>query len=59
MEDVQQFAGVRLGPGTPYGAIPRRGGVQRRPHTITPTGRAWLTEQLASLETVVNTAARR
>ena len=69
MEDVQQFAGVRLGPGTLYGAItrleekgwirPLAGEERRRPYTITPTGRAWLTEQVASLDTVVKTASRR
>ena len=69
MEDVQQFAGVRLGPGTLYGAItrleekgwirPLAGEDRRRPYTITPVGRAWLAEQVASLDTVVKTASRR
>jgi DNA-binding PadR family transcriptional regulator len=69
MEDVQQFAGLRLGPGTLYGAItrleekgwirPLAGEDRRRPYTITSAGRAWLTEQVASLDTVVKTASRR
>lgn len=69
MEDVQQFAGVRLGPGTLYGAITRleeKGWIcplgdddRRRPYAITPDGRARLSEQVASLDAVVKTASRR
>lgn len=69
MEDIQRFAGVRLGPGTLYGAITRleqRGWIRptgaddrRQPYTITAAGRAWLEEQVAGLEQVVKTAIRR
>ena len=69
MEDIQRFAGVRLGPGTLYGAITRleqRGWIRptgaddrRQPYTITSAGRAWLEEQVAGLEQVVKTAIRR
>ena len=69
MEDIERFAGVRLGPGTLYGAITRLeergwirpvGGTERRqPYTITGAGRAYLTEQLEQLERVVKTGLRR
>jgi DNA-binding PadR family transcriptional regulator len=69
MEDIQRFAGVRLGPGTLYGAITRleeRGwiralesGDRRRPYAITGAGKLYLEEQLALLDQVVQTAMRR
>jgi DNA-binding PadR family transcriptional regulator len=69
MEDIQAFAGARLGPGTLYGAITRleeRGWIRavaasdrRQPYAITAAGRRYLEEQLASLDHVVKTAARR
>jgi DNA-binding PadR family transcriptional regulator len=69
MEDIQRFAGVRLGPGTLYGAITRleeRGWIhpldsddRRRPYAITPAGKQFLEEQLAGLDQVVKTAMRR
>ena len=69
MEDIQQFAGVRLGPGTLYGAITRleeRGLIRpvscddrRQPYTITATGRTALQEQTSDLERIVKTAIRR
>lgn len=69
MEDIQKFAGVRLGPGTLYGAITRleeRGWIRptgardrRQPYTITGAGRAYLEEQVASLDQVLKTAQRR
>ena len=69
MEDIQQFAGVRLGPGTLYGAITRlveRGWIRavesddrRRPYAITGEGKRHLEEQLAAMQQVVKTAARR
>jgi DNA-binding PadR family transcriptional regulator len=69
MEDIQTFAGVRLGPGTLYGAITRleeRGWIRavaasdrRQPYTITAAGKRYLEEQLATLDHVVKTAARR
>ena len=49
MEDIQRFAGVRLGPGTLYGAItrleergwirPLESGDRRRPYAITGAGK--------------------
>lgn len=69
MEDIQRFAGVRLGPGTLYGAITRleeRGWIRpvaaedrRQPYTITALGRRHLEEQVSNLDTVVKTARRR
>jgi len=69
MEDIQRFAGVRLGPGTLYGAITRleeRGWIRplesddrRRPYAITGAGKQYLEEQLAMLDKVVRTAMRR
>jgi len=69
MVDVEAFAGVRLGPGTLYGAITRleeRGWIRpvaakdrRQPYTLTAAGRQYLEEQTAALEKVVKTAARR
>ena len=69
MEDIQTFAGVRLGPGTLYGAITRleeRGWIRpvqsddrRQPYCITAAGRHYLEEQMASLDRVVKTALRR
>ena len=69
MEDIQRFAGVRLGPGTLYGAITRleeRGWIRglesddrRRPYAITGVGKKHLEEQLATLDQVVKTAMRR
>jgi DNA-binding PadR family transcriptional regulator len=69
MEDIQRFAGVRLGPSTLYGAITRleqRGWIRptrvedrRQPYTITGAGRAYLEEQVASLDQVVKSAIRR
>ena len=69
MEDIARFAGVRLGPGTLYGAITRleeRGWIcglesedRRRPYRITGAGREYLEEQVASLGRVVKTARER
>jgi DNA-binding PadR family transcriptional regulator len=69
MDDIQRFAGVRLGPGTLYGAITRleqRGWIRptgaedrRQPYTITAAGRQYLEEQVASLDQVLKTAIRR
>ena len=69
MEDIQSFAGVRLGPGTLYGAITRleeRGWIRpvsssdrRQPYAITPAGRAYLTEQLQQLSRVVKAGLRK
>jgi len=69
MEDIERFAGVRLGPGTLYGAITRleeRGWIRpvaaedrRQPYTITALGRRHLEEQVSSLNAVVKAAQRR
>jgi DNA-binding PadR family transcriptional regulator len=69
MEDIHRFAGVRLGPGTLYGAITRleeRGWIRplestdrRRPYAITAAGKQYLEEQMAVLDQVVKTAMRR
>lgn len=69
MDDIERFAGVRLGPGTLYGAITRleerrwiRGleaDDRRRPYQITGAGREYLEEQVASLGRVVKTARER
>jgi DNA-binding PadR family transcriptional regulator len=69
MEDIEAFAGVRLGPGTLYGAISRleeRGWIRaikadsrRQPYRITAQGTQHLKEQLSLLEQVVRTGTRR
>jgi DNA-binding PadR family transcriptional regulator len=69
MEDIERFAGVRLGPGTLYGAITRleeHGWIRpvdsedrRQPYTITGAGREYLRDQLASLDRVVRAGLRR
>lgn len=67
--DIEEFAGVALGPGTLYGAITRleeRGLIEsagqderRRPYRLTPAGRAELTTEVRSLGVIVSEAARR
>jgi DNA-binding PadR family transcriptional regulator len=70
MDDILCFAGVRLGPGTLYGAITRleqnglirpvkSSGDRRQPYALTADGRRHLEEQLASWEQVVKTGLRR
>jgi DNA-binding PadR family transcriptional regulator len=69
LEDIDRFAGLRLGPGTLYGAITRleeRGWIKpiaaddrRRPYTLTVSGREYLTTQIEGLDRVLKTAARR
>ncbi|HUP04766.1 MAG TPA: helix-turn-helix transcriptional regulator [Bryobacteraceae bacterium] len=69
MEDVVRFAGVRLGPGTLYGAITRleqRGwirpvgsGDRRQPYKLTAAGRKCLEEQVAGIERVSRAARER
>jgi DNA-binding PadR family transcriptional regulator len=69
MEDIQRFAGLRLGPGTLYGAITRLeergwirpvGGADRRqPYRITAEGKRYLEAEVATLEQIVKTASRR
>lgn len=67
--DVRDFAGVRLGPGTLYGAIGRleEDGLiepmpldgRRRPYRITSAGRAALADRLGGLNQAVQTGLRR
>ena len=67
--DIDAFAGVRLGPGTLYGAITRleerglikavKSGDRRQPYRITPAGKRYLEEELSGLDAVVRTGLRR
>jgi DNA-binding PadR family transcriptional regulator len=67
--DVEQLAGVRLGPGTLYGALSRlegRGLIEalpaddrRRPYKLTAAGSEALTEQLRTLERVASRGLER
>ena len=67
--DVAEFAGVRLGPGTLYGAIgrlesegliePMRADGRRRPYRITDRGRSALEHRLHGLQRAVRTGLRR
>lgn len=69
MEDIEQFSGVRLGPGTLYGAITRleqagwirpiRQKDRRQPYTITTAGRTHLSGELAAIDRVVKAGQRR
>jgi DNA-binding PadR family transcriptional regulator len=70
MEDIQHFAGVRLGPGTLYGAITRleqRGWIRavkstedrRQPYTLTVDGRRHLEEQLSDWNQIIRTGLKR
>jgi DNA-binding PadR family transcriptional regulator len=69
MEDIERFSGLRLGPGTLYGAITRleqRGWIRpvstddrRQPYTLTSAGRAYLKDQLENLDRVVKAGLRR
>lgn len=69
MEDIEQFAGTRLGPGTLYGALARletQGLIEplpaeerRRPYRLTGAGIAYLQEQLTGLESFATMGLRR
>ena len=69
MKDIATFTGVRLGPGTLYGAISRleeRGHIaalpadeRRRPYEITPSGAAVLEASIANLRRVVDEGVSR
>lgn len=69
MEDIERFAGIRLGPGTLYGAITRLEQLglvtavasddRRRPYRLTALGRKSLEAQLDSLNQIVKTGLRR
>lgn len=67
--DIDSFAGVRLGPGTLYGAITRleeRGLIEplatddrRRPYRITATGTTTLADSLRSMRRIVEAGTTR
>jgi DNA-binding PadR family transcriptional regulator len=68
-KDIEDFAGVRLGPGALYGAITRldeRGLIEavgsddrRRPYRITASGSTALAEALADMRRVTAVGAAR
>ncbi len=67
--DVERFAGVRLGPGTLYGALTRLEEVgdveamavegRRRPYRLTGAGRNRLEQRLGSLDRAVQAGLAR
>jgi len=69
MQDIETFAGIKLGPGTLYGAITRleeSGWIRpvgakdrRQPYTITAAGKQHLQQELASLHQIVKTGLSR
>lgn len=69
MEDIERFAGLKLGPGTLYGAITRleeNGWIapvpsedRRQPYTLTALGRESLESEITALNSVVKTALKR
>ena len=69
MEDIAEMSGVRLGPGTLYGALARleqRGWIEplpaeerRRPYRLTGAGAVVLREQLRSLAAFAATGLER
>lgn len=69
VQDIEQFSGARLGPGTLYTAITRlaeKGWIRpepvnhrQRPYRITKAGLAYLSEQLKKIRTVLQTGLKR
>lgn len=69
MQDIEAFAGVRLGPGSLYGAIGRleeRGLIEAlgsagrtRPYRLSPAGRDALEATLAEIRAIVDEATTR
>lgn len=69
MEDIEAMSGVRLGPGTLYGALARleQSGLiealpadeRRRPYQLTAQGKAFLRQSLASLKNFVSLGLMR
>lgn len=67
LQDIERFAGVRLGPGTLYGAIGRLearglieavgGAGRRRPYRLTSDGVVALEASLAELRSIVDEGA--
>lgn len=69
IEDIEQLSGMRLGPGTLYGALARlekRGWIEsmqsddrRRPYRLTGAGASALREQLGSMRDFASAGLRR
>jgi DNA-binding PadR family transcriptional regulator len=69
MEDIERLSGVRLGPGTLYGALARleqRGWIEplpveerRHPYRLTASGASLLREQLTSLQSFAAAGLQR
>ena len=69
ISDIESLAGVRLGPGTLYGAIGRleedgmiralRPVEDRKPYEITGVGRAELDRKIRALRSIVKSAEKR
>ncbi|GHO48076.1 PadR family transcriptional regulator [Ktedonospora formicarum] len=69
MEDIAEFSGTKLEPGTLYGALARlerRGWIEplpaeerRRPYRITAAGASALREQIATMSRIVATGSER
>jgi DNA-binding PadR family transcriptional regulator len=69
IEDIASISGVRLGPGTLYGAIGRlesegliealKSSDRRRPYQITPAGRRRLETEIGGMKGLVATGLRR
>jgi DNA-binding PadR family transcriptional regulator len=69
MEDIERFSGLKLGPGTLYGAITRleeSGWIapvpsddRRQPYRLTPLGRKSLEAEVAALDNVLRIAKKR
>jgi len=69
LQDIEQFAGVTLGPGTLYGAIarleergliePLPGSGRRRPYRLTAAGAEELRDALAEIRTIADEGHRR
>ena len=69
IEDIASITGIRLGPGTLYGAIGRleaegliaalESDERRRPYEITPAGRRHLEAEIGGMKGLVTTGLRR
>ncbi len=69
MEDIAAFAGVKLGPGTLYGALARLEKLawieplpmddRKRPYRLTPSGKEALQQRLASLHAITELGQAR
>ena len=69
MEDVERLAGVKMGPGTLYGALARLErlgmieplpvGDRRRPYKLTSSGAQVLEAELAQLQRLASAGLRR